>query len=168
MTEEKKSLLTIKDGDALEATEKYLVHQCNCKTQKAAHMAASMFQRFPYADDYTGRTVASVPGTIAIKGSVTQGQRLVVNLFGQYYPGVSRYPNDTYVKRAQWFKSGLLALEKGLEAGDTIALPFRIGCGAAGGDWSAYLEVLEQWAEKIKDKATITLYRFQTTSNLSK
>jgi len=152
-------LITIKDADALLATEKYLMHQCNCKSQKAAHMAASMFQKFPYADDYTGRTVASVPGTIAIKGKVEQGQRLVVNLFGQYYPGLSRYSNDTYAKRLEWFKSGLASLEKVLEPGDTIALPFKIGCGAAGGDWTVYFAVLEQWAEKIKDKATITLYR---------
>jgi hypothetical protein len=155
------SLVKIVQGDALEAKERYLLQQCNCKTSKAAHFALSMFTRFPYADDYKDRITATKPGTIKIHGDEGKGERLVVNLFGQYYPGVSKWPNDTYAARLKWFKNGLEELSKVLVKGDSVAMPFNIASGAAGGNFiQDYFPAIQAWAESIKDIATVTLYQF--------
>jgi hypothetical protein len=41
--------------------------------------------------------------------------------------------------------------------GDTIsvAMPYLIGCGLAGGDWPTYHRVIEQWAEKYQLKVKL-------------
>jgi len=95
------------EGDLFESPEKYIVHQCNCVTTRAAHLAYHMFKRFPYSDVYTPRhgfgdqhhadllmenidanpqTAAmlrqeDVPGNILIRGN-GEDQRYVIALLG--------------------------------------------------------------------------------------
>jgi hypothetical protein len=37
----------------------------------------------------------------------------------------------------------------------SIAFPYLIGCGAAGGDWKLYLEQIERFAEEFDIKVRI-------------
>jgi hypothetical protein len=41
--------------------------------------------------------------------------------------------------------------------GDTIsvAMPYLIGCGLAGGDWPTYYRIIQQWAEKYHLKVKL-------------
>lgn len=146
-------MIEIVTGDLFESTEKYLCHQCNCVTNKAAHLAADVFEKYPYADVYTPRTAPDKPGQIIVKGN-GQDERFVVALLGQYYPGRSKYPLSTLdgiPVREKYFYHALLRLAK-VEGLESVAFPWRIGCGAAGGDWEHYLGIITNFAHYVDGK----------------
>lgn len=154
-------MIEIVTGDLFEATEKYLVHQCNCVTNKAAHLAADMFEKFPHSDIYTGRTDPDQPGHIIVRGN-GKDQRYVVAILGQYYPGRARYPKsslDGIPVREKYFYHGLLRLAQ-LPNLESVAFPWRIGCGAAGGDWDLYLGKITNFAQYVGDRGVkVRIYR---------
>lgn len=154
-------MIEVVTGDLFEAPEKYLVHQCNCVTQTAAHLAKDVFEKYPYADIYTGREEPDKPGHIIVRGN-GQDQRYVVALLGQYYPGRPKYPKSTLdgiPAREKHFYRGLLRLSQ-LPDLESVAFPWRIGCGAAGGDWERYLGKITNFAQYVGQKGIkVRVYR---------
>lgn len=155
-------MIKIVSGDIFDSTEKYLCHQCNCITQKAAHLSKDVFARYPYADIYTGRTTPNQPGTIEIRGN-GQDQRYIVNILGQFYPGNPKYPTSTKdgtQAREKYFHKALLALAK-VPNLESVAFPWRIACGAAGGDWNHYLVTITNFANYVESSqgARVVIYR---------
>lgn len=144
------------EGDLFTSKETYLCHQCNCVSSRSAHLSSAVFKKYPYADVYTGRTRSNpdTPGTIKIRGNGAD-QRYVINLFGQMWPG-KKYPNDQKdgrEARAKFFNS---CLNHMADLPGTFAFPWRIGCGAAGGDWDRYLRMLENFSYDVDG---IVIYR---------
>lgn len=155
-------MIEIVTGDLFDSKEKYLCHQCNCVTNKAAHLAQSVFEHYPYADIYSARTEPSKPGTIEIRGN-GQDQRYVIALLGQYYPGKSKYPQsdlDGQWARKKYFYRSLLRVAQ-IPNLESVAFPWKIGCGAAGGIWEHYLVTLTNFANYIEDSqgAKVFIYR---------
>lgn len=157
------------DGDLFLTDAKYIVHQCNCVTWRAAHLSAEVFKRYPYANIYAPRQPTDSepakqdePGTIIVKGD-GQDQRYVINLLGQFYPGRPRYSEsakDGFEARKRYFFEGL---KKIAEIPDlkSIAFPWGIGCGAAGGDWNFYHKLINRFAKHVENKASVTIYKLQ-------
>jgi O-acetyl-ADP-ribose deacetylase (regulator of RNase III) len=155
-------MIEVITGDLFEAPEQYICHQCNCVTNRAAHLAKDVFERFPYADIYSGRVSPDAPGTVIIKGN-GQDQRYVAALLGQYYPGFPKYPDsalDGPKVREKYFHRALIHLAKtpGLQS---IAFPWKIACGAAGGNWEHYLGTLENFAKYVEatQGTKVVIYR---------
>jgi len=147
-------MFRIVEGDLLDCKETYLCHQCNCITNRSAHLAKSVFERFPYADIYTPRKDPDKPGTIIISGDDAT-QRFVINMLGQYYPGRCKYPSgkkDGYPARQSYFQSCLEQMEK---LTGSFAFPWRIGCGAAGGYWEDYLFDLKEFEAEVEGDVAI-------------
>lgn len=140
------SLLIFKKGDLLQANEQYIVHQCNCVTKKAKGLAAAIFEQFPYSNCYVSRTQNDIPGTIKIFGN-GKNERYIINLFGQFTGGKPK-AKDSKEMRLQYFHSCLKAISE-IPNLQSIAFPFHIGCGLAGGDWSEYQSALEQFAKNV-------------------
>jgi len=138
------------EGDLLDSDAQYIAHQCNCVTSRPAHLAAAVFARFPWADIYSPRAAlqsnelpleSEVPGSIVIRGDGVD-QRFVIAIIGQYYPSVPMFPQgrrDGIAARRGHFHQALLRI---LEIPDleSVAFPWCIGCGAAGGDWEGWYE----------------------------
>lgn len=148
--------MTIKiiNGNLFDARETFLVHQANCVTKRAKHLAADVFKRFPYANVYKGRTKPDKPGDIILRGNGVS-QRFVVAMLAQYYPGRPRYAKsslDGFVARQKYFRQAL-HLMGDLEG--SFAFPYGIGCGAAGGDWNFYLKQIENWAQWASKQVVI-------------
>jgi len=153
-------------GDIREADEKYICHQCNSVTATAAHLAKTIFVKFPYANIYKERAGISdlpkkteQPGMIVVRGNGVD-ERFVIGMIGQYYPGKPKYPNSTrdgYRVRKEYFKKclGEIAKINGLES---VAFPYGIGCGAAGGDWGSYLVMIQEFAKTSGVKVRIYKY----------
>ena len=175
-------MIHIIDGDLFDTDAKYLVHQVNCCTTKAAHLAYDVFKRYPYADVYSCRDKSNqfgwssdeignegpyqtdTPGDILIRGN-GQDQRYVIGLLGQFYPGRPRYPDSTFdgfKARADYFYQGLLKIGE-IKNLESVAFPYQIGCGAAGGDWGLYSKILKNFAAHLEDrttnKAKVLIYR---------
>lgn len=143
------SLTEIK-GDILLAKETYIAHQCNCVTNKAKGLSKQIFKKFPYADSYTNRQNYSNPGTIEVFNNV-------INMYAQFYPSKAKYKNDSKELRIEFFENCLkeISLIPGIHY-KSIAMPYKIGCGLAGGDWPTYKKILEDFC--INEDITIVLY----------
>lgn len=154
-------MLEIVNGDLFDAKEKYLLHQCNCITNRAAHLSKDVFEKYPYADIYTGRTQPSKPGTIEIRGD-GQEKRFVINLLGQYFPGKPKYPDsklDGTLAREKYFHKCLLKVAK-IENLESVAFPWRIGCNLGGGNWDHYLGTINNFAQYVDGKGIqVRIYR---------
>ena len=154
----KERSVQIVTGDLLEAEAEYIVHQTNCVTDgRAAGLAAAIFDKYPWADIYSNRTEYGEPGTISTHNvDPSQGYPTVINLNGQFFPGRPRHLGgfDSAKDRLSYFHSGLLSI------GDldpkSVAFPYKIGCGLAGGDWPAYLKMLNDFSNwKVNTKVLI-------------
>jgi len=140
------------------------VHQTNCRTNYALGLAKLIFKKWPHADCYKERIPGwvkgrsySVPGSIDVRGGVP-GQRGIINLMGQDAPGKREKavkkaqegdgggaPLSSKQQREQWFAAAVqkIALIPGITS---VAFPFQVGCGLAGGDWARYRAALQQLA----------------------
>ena len=154
-------------GNILEATDTFIVHQTNCTTTSAGGLAFAIFRKFPHANCYIDRERHSRPGRIDIRGNGVN-QRFVVNLHGQYRPGRATHSGaDTRATRLTYFKRGLAALMRHCIANAmlrvSIAFPFHIGCGLAGGHWPDYWTTLVDFATHMREtlQATTTVYTLQ-------
>ena len=176
------------EGDLFKSPEKYIVHQCNCVTTRAAHLAYHMFKQYPWSDVYTPRNgfgdkvhadllmgnmdeppspqteamlrTEDVPGDILIRGD-GEDQRYVIAVLGQYYPGFVRYADsekDGFKARQKYFHSGLWKMAQ-IPSLESVAFPYGIGCGAAGGDWDTYYKIIQNFAEYLDGKAEVFIYR---------
>jgi O-acetyl-ADP-ribose deacetylase (regulator of RNase III) len=155
-------MVQIITGDLLEATEKYIVHQTNCVSQgHAAGLAYYLFRKYPYADVYANRKDPDRPGTCIISGN-GEDQRFIVNLMGQYYPGsiTTSKDIDNEAARKTYFHHALIRLSK-LENLESIAFPYKIGCGIAGGDWEWYYGTIANFADFVnkKQNARVVIYQ---------
>lgn len=148
----KKDLLLYVEGDIVKnCQETILLHQCNCVTNHASGLARQIFQAFPYSNVYQTRTGYSKPGSISIEGNIDK-DRLIGNLFAQYYPGKPHPKTDTAEMRLKWFDMCLKHVGEFLKHLPTkisrsVAVPYGIGCGLAGGDWKRYEKKLRIFSE---------------------
>jgi O-acetyl-ADP-ribose deacetylase (regulator of RNase III) len=148
-------------GNLLDSKEQFICHQCNCVTKWAAHLAKDVFQRFPHADVYSPRIPLGYrdnPGTINISGN-GQDQRFVIAMFAQVYPGSSKaeYPSnvDSVLSRAKYFEE---CLDKMAQTPmSSVAFPWQIGCGAAGGNWGTYIDMIYGFNDRTE--ADVTIYK---------
>jgi len=136
-------------GDLFDSKEMYLCHQCNCKTKRAAHLAAAVFEKYPYADIYHERAVRddpelSKPGNIIIRGDPKNDKRYVLAMLAQVWPGKPKFPKSTrdgFDARKELFQVCLDKMRL-LHPDASFAFPWGIGCGAAGGKWGQYQDML--------------------------
>lgn len=148
----------IVDGSLFDSPEQFIVHQCNCVTRRAKHLAWQMFRRFPFADVYATRSAPDTPGTIRICGK--QDQRRVIAFFAQYFPGTASAlakAIDTSEARERYFVACLAQLAA-VPALASVAFPWGIGCGAAGGDWEHYRRMIDDFARANK-QVRVLIYR---------
>jgi O-acetyl-ADP-ribose deacetylase (regulator of RNase III) len=155
-------MIETKEGNILEATETYIAHQCNCVSRRGAGLAQQLFIKFPWSDVYSGRSETHVPkdgegmGDIIIKGD-GKDQRFVIAMLAQYYPGGTydlSAKRDGSDVRAAAFQQCLEKISK-IEGLDSIAFPYKIGSGLAGGSWFTYEAMLVAFAKKTEVKVVI-------------
>lgn len=139
------NLTIIFGADILESNAQVIAQQCNCTSKKAKGLSRSIVEKFPYADVYSEREKPSTPGTIKITGNRKKGERFVAALFAQLNPGKPQ-KGDSVSQRIEWFEQCLekLARTKSLKS---VAFPYNIGCGLAGGNWNTYYDILTKWTE---------------------
>ena len=159
--------LKVITGDLFESEEQYICHQCNSVTTTGANFSKAMFHRYPYADIYKERSYGqdpnadNLPGNIIVRGN-GKDQRFVINMLGQYYPGHAKFSNSTrdgWAARQQAFQKCLDKIAAIPEL-ESVAFPFKIACGAAGGDWLVYRKMIKDFAEKVQ--VPVRIYRLES------
>ena len=147
------SNVVIRIGNLLDAREQYIAHQCNCVTVSAKGIAKHIFDRFPWSDCYAHRsfnmpeTLIAHPGEIDVRGD-GDTKRDVIGMMGQKYPGKPGQGGrtDTPSTRLRHFGSALYRIHE-IDGLESIAFPYMIGCGLAGGDWKKYAREIDEFAQ---------------------
>lgn len=181
--------IQIVKGDLLNAQVDMIVQQCNCITVTAHGLSQTIKDRMkidPYGHRQclTGRRNCAIKKDRATVGQVTIYQRknkipmYVACLFAQFCPSrpgrfyqeildehidpvTSEPVCDTYAQRFVWFERCLTELARRaikLKC-QSIGVPFQIGCGLAGGNWTQYLTALTRWAENHQSQFKVVLYQ---------
>jgi O-acetyl-ADP-ribose deacetylase (regulator of RNase III) len=153
-------VIQIFNGDLLNSNEKYIAHQANCVSNSWSGVAKAIFEKYTYSNVYKNRKHHDVPGTNKIMGDGVS-DRFVINMFSQYYPGVANNSKfDCVSARQTYFHSCLRQIAK-IKDLNSVAFPFMIGCGLAGGDWNWYLGELNNFADFVENKqgAKVFLYK---------
>lgn len=136
-------MITIKEGNLLDATEVIIAHQVNCFGATGG-LAAAVFDSYPVAEhDYMQLVERSQPwrlrGLAQLTGQQTDGH-VIANLFGQYHPGADYRPGD--------LKTALRMLAQAASRLDmSVALPYKLSCGICGGDWEEVFQMIEEAME---------------------
>lgn len=177
--------LTTKHENILAATEDYIVHQCCCTACRPHGLSATLAVAFPHSAIYALRRPIKPgwnfavkedrpkPGTTLIVGNGTT-ERYVAAIFGQAAMGKPGHYNsggvaDSALDRQKYFQEGLADLAKQIslrqsatqaqpQAQTSLAFPYKIGCGLAGGDWKIYSQLLDSWAAEHPE-FKVVLYR---------
>lgn len=152
------------EGNLLDAGEQYIVQQCDCLSSDTHGLSRHIADRFPHADVYSVLPPSErVPGTIAVMGDCSKGERPVVCAFSQFGMGKpGSYDNatdDSFASRHTWFRSCLLRIVEDLHP-KSVAFPYKIGCGGmVGGNWEeGYLPMLREF-DDANPTVDIVVYR---------
>lgn len=138
------NIITI-PGSCLDSTAQVVAHQTNCKGVMGAGVALAIRKRYPeIMPEYTNACKvlgSKILGTCQILR--TNDGRYIANLFGQNgfgYGGFGHGRNTDY--RA--LKVALVSLVKHLTINgiSAVAMPYKLGCGLAGGDWEVVSKLL--------------------------
>lgn len=146
-------------GDLLTSKEDYIIQQCNCISVKP-HGLSKYIAEKRGCDPYSIRRCVgnknlavekdrAIPGTIYVKDSV-------ICLFAQYgmgqpymYNNKNKQWRDGYQNRLQWFTEALEKIPLLEPTPKSLGVPFKIGCGLAGGNWKQYKKILEEFSDKF-------------------
>ncbi len=155
--------MRIVEKSILMADQQYICHQCNCVSTKTAGLAKKLFEIYPWANSYLQRKEPSILGTIQIfnvpyvSGDEPQDNVGIINMYAQYYPGIPNQTNDSNLIRLNSFIKCLKCIIQIPEL-KSLAFPYKIGCGLAGGNWEQYENLLQKFSNLLKH-IDIVLYK---------
>lgn len=164
-------MIKIVDGDLLQANVPLIAHQTNCLGVMGAGIAKAIKNKWPdvytqYKDFCKGFNYSRVLLGIAQLCKTNDNPiKYVVNLFGEYSYTESVAPYETRYTDYYALEQALLALKNDcMDSGiKEIGIPYKLGCGLAGGDWD---NVVYPKLQKLFDnEPTITLYIYKLCKN---
>ena len=157
-------MLEIVDGDLLDTKCKLIMHQVNCKGVMGAGVARVIAKRYPEVEKQYKEWCTNLEGQ-GLLGSAhleyTNDGKIVISLFAQY-----SYGRDKQHTNYNAFDNGLgeaidiLRWRHPDLSPFTIAIPYEIGCGLAGGDWNKIVRILE-WQEEHNSDVFFIAYRLK-------
>ena len=157
--------MIIIEGDLLNAPFQIIAHQVNCMGVMGAGVAKSLRLKYPglyesYKEtcDLYERDRKDLLGFCHWYRA--EDRKIVLNLFGQYGFGRDKRYTD-YEAFDKAMRNGIEEIkneafkEDGIQL--CIAIPYGIGCGLAGGDWSEVKEILE----KIEQDENVLFFAYR-------
>ncbi len=129
------------DKDILTVSKGIICHQVNTKGVMGAGLALAIRTKWPKAYDYYKNNRLFLGGTLFTK---VDNRLWVAHLIAQesFGPGVQ----TDYVAFREAIRQVRLPRDDRLSDlhGLNIYLPYKIGCGLAGGDWNTVLAIIEE------------------------
>ena len=164
-------MIKIVNGDLLQSNLPLIAHQTNCLGVMGAGIAKAIKNKwsivytqyvdkcrhYNYSKDLLGKCQVCVTEDEPIK--------FVANLFGEYSFTESVAPFENRHTDYDALKKALLNLKTLCENTEIteIGIPYKLGCGLAGGDWDGVVYPMLQ--ELFATDSTITLYIYKLCNN---
>lgn len=146
-------MIKILHGDLLKAKETYIAHQVNSYGKMGRGVALQIRNKYPdvfrryeqYCSEHRSR---ELPGKVLL--IPTDDGKVICNLFGQENYGYGKQFTD-YAALSKAFTS----LARIVPLDEHIAMPYMLGCGNGGGDWS----IVSGLIEDVFKEHSVVLYR---------
>ena len=164
-------MIKIVNGDLLQSNLPLIAHQTNCLGVMGAGIAKAIKNKwsivytqyvdkcrhYNYSKDLLGKCQVCVTEDKPIK--------FVANLFGEYSFTESVAPFENRHTDYDALKKSLLHLKAICENTEIteIGIPYKLGCGLAGGDWNGVVYPMLQ--ELFANDSTINLYIYKLCNN---
>ena len=159
--------ITFINGDILHIQNvEAIVHIVNCLCTHSHGLSSQIAKQFPWSDIYAkrrsllNRNLAveedrGKPGTIVRYSSPYYHTPDIICLLAQWDYGTAQNRRcrqippykDSSRERSLWFEQCLNEL--GQMGVNSIAVPYKIGCGLGGQNWSEYLNILKQFSRRF-------------------
>jgi O-acetyl-ADP-ribose deacetylase (regulator of RNase III) len=139
------------DGDILTSSAEIICHQTNCSGIMGGGLALQIRNTYPQVFDiYKQYCKSHNPYSMAgnIQVIPISSTRYIANCFGQR--NIGKAVTDYNALRMCF---GLICFFCQKNNIHTIAVPYKMGCGLAGGDWSIVYSIIESY---FKDNDSIT------------
>ena len=133
-------------GDVFKSNAPVIAHQVNCKGVMGSGIALQVRQRYPNVF-HTYRARCRGEGPAALLGSIQPCrcggamERWIVNCFAQESYGVGVCHTNYTAFKLCFQRLHCWAQANGIKK---IAIPYRIGCDRAGGDWGIVHKILRE------------------------
>jgi|688.fasta_scaffold573284_2 O-acetyl-ADP-ribose deacetylase (regulator of RNase III) len=147
-------MIKIAKGNILEATEDIIAHQTNCMGVMGGGLAKQIRDKYPnvYKEYKSFCNKAQLLfGNVQL--ITCSDGKTIANLFGQYGYGNDKQYTD--YKALEESLENMLFLIRPFKK--SIALPYKLGCGLAGGDWNIVYKIIE----KVFEDYDVTIYNFE-------
>ena len=145
-------MIKVVNGDLMEAKETYIVHQVNCYGAMGHGVALQIKNKYPDVyrryHEYCEDRAKNLLGKILMVP--TDDGKVVCNLFGQERFGYGKQYTDIAA-----LSKAMNSLAKIVPTSEAIAMPYQIGCGHGGADWSVVQPVIQD----IFKKHTVVFYK---------
>ena len=165
--------ISIKQGNLLDAPESIIVHQVNCKGVMDGGVSRQIKEKWPFVYDHYMRIIKTVEN-LSIPREKLLGQvcwdmiqvkiidggqdKWVASIFGQ----LDYNRNDEKKLQTDYdaLKKGLIDIANNAnQYGESVAMPYMIGCGRGGGIWSKVLEIIYEVFEPLEN-VNVVLYEY--------
>lgn len=136
-------------GDLLDSKCNHIAHCCNCFHTMGGGIASAIKERFPEAYEADLKTKC---GDRKKMGSYSWGysfihDKTIYNLYGQYSYGAGKHLEEDSLYKALIHLKNNLTFTSNLPY-IKLGLPWKIGCGLAGGNWKEVKLTIENIFEK--------------------
>ena len=149
--------MEIIDGNIFDCTENIIVHQTNCQGVMGHGIALQVKQRYPevfnaYHQYCKTNLVADILGTSLI--CEANDGKYIANIFGQANYGEGLQTDYDALKH------GLIEIKDFANENNlTVAIPYKIGCGLAHGDWNIVFGIITEVFSDVE----CNIYKYEIT-----
>lgn len=131
------------EGNLLDEELDIIAHQVNCLGIMGAGIALQIKNKYPEVYKEYKRASERIPMQELLGRSqiifVEREGKFVANIFSQQRIGKGRQTNY------EALKEGLIELKNFAKKNNySVGLPYKIGCGLAGGDWGVVRKIIDQ------------------------
>lgn len=158
-------VVIMKEGNLLDSNEQVIGHQVNCQGIMGGGIARQMRETYPLVykvySEYTrsksspeellGKNLMITTNGDEFMKGMGDGTKIVSNLYGQL--NIGRGKKQTCEKSLELALMNLKNFSK--KHNVSVALPYRLGCGLGGGDWSEVFDIIE----RVFDDYEVTIYK---------
>ena len=130
----KKNTVIVEDGDLTMSYANILAHQVNAQGVMGSGVAKGIKAKYPKAyQEYLSHSKLKQRAILGECQIIDCDNKMIANLFGQFNYGRKK---DVVYTDYKALRGALISLKEFAKVNNlSVAMPFKIGCGLANGDW---------------------------------